>query len=250
MSEICPFAVWMPGPRNKPGKHNNFGYDQWGDFSPKRGSVLHDSTGPLQATLGVVLAGGVPNWQFTIDDLTGIIYQHYEVSANCWHGNDTDPDGEVRANIDLVGIEHTRPDRDVPSRLSDLAVAATARLGRWLAAANGFDLVVRYPDQIGAWTLAEHNEVGNDPTSCPSGRIPWGAVMAAVNTEEEESNVIIVETPNTEPEYWKNYLVEGNVWKHIPDPQTYRELVAAGFKVHKPEAKAWDLMTKGALFVE
>jgi hypothetical protein len=185
----CPFAIWTPGPRNlAPGTFNNFGYSWTGEFSPKRGAVLHDSTGPLQPTLNVVLAGGVPNWHFTVDDATGLVYQHYEVEANCWHGNDTDPDDGVSANIDFVGIEHTRPNARVASKLTEAGISATVALNQWLAEVCGFSLIVRFPDQVGAWALADHNQVGNTPTACPSGRIPFDEILRRLHDPRQEDD--------------------------------------------------------------
>ena len=180
MRDWCPFAVRVDGPRN------SFGYDGVGDYSPKRGAILHDSTGPLQPTLNVVLAEGSPSWHFTIDDETGLIYQHYEVSANCWHANDTDIDGNVRGNIDFVGIEHTRPNAAIASKLSDAGIRAAVRLNRWLLEEAGFPFAVRYPDQVGAWALAEHKQIGNTATACPSNRIPWGEIMWRLGEDDVE----------------------------------------------------------------
>lgn len=147
----------------------------------KHGEIKHDSTGPLSATLGVLDNHPINSWHFTIDTE---IYQHYPVTANCWHGNDTDPDDDVRANVDLVGIEHTRIDTADLVPLAPVQVQLTTKLTNWLAAnfdIYNFSRIHRGGKQMpNTWILCEHNEVGNTPTACPSGRIPWTDIMGGL----------------------------------------------------------------------
>lgn len=149
--------------------------------APKHGEIKHDSTGPLSATFGVLDTHEINSWHFTIDEE---IYQHYPVAANCWHGNDTDPDDDVRANVDLVGIEHTRINTAQLVPLAPRQVELTTKLTTWLSQNAGLSNYTRIhrggkqtPD---TWLLCEHNEVGNTPTACPSGRIPWQQIMGGL----------------------------------------------------------------------
>ncbi len=182
----CPFAVKRIGAQGLDAKRGYKGVTGVPAahlvYAPKRGEIKHDSTGPLAQTLGVLDNHPINSWQFTIDD-SGI-YQHYPIDANCWHGNDTDPDQDVRANIDLVGIEHTRAKDNVigvPRKLSVIQTELTTKLTRWLSETRERPLVYRFPSfgpqADNAWELCEHNEVGNDPTACPSGRIPWEIIL-------------------------------------------------------------------------
>lgn len=182
----CPFAIPRIGAMGleaKNGYPNGVQGVEAGRLinAPKRGEVKHDSTGPLAPTLGVLDTHPINSWHFTVDD-TGI-YQHYPVDANCWHGNDTDPDQDVRANIELVGIEHTRVDGQLS--LTPRQVELTTQLTQWLMESRGFQTAQRYgPAEVqDGWMLFEHNEVGNTPTACPSGRIPWPRILYALQMD-------------------------------------------------------------------
>ncbi len=178
----CPFAIRRIGAQGLDAKrgypHGVQGFPNAPlNDSPKRGEVKHDSTGPLAPTLGVLDTHPINSWHFTVDD-SGL-YQHYPVDANCWHGNDTDPDQDVRANIDLVGVEHTRVGGAMA--LTSRQIAFTTQLTAWLMQTRERPYAYRFPGYgphaDNAWLLTEHNEVGNTPTACPSGRIPWDTIL-------------------------------------------------------------------------
>ncbi len=178
----CPFATRRIGAMGLTAKHGYPGGIQGVPAdnlmtAPKKGEVKHDSTGPLAPTLGVLDTHPINSWHFTVDD-SGI-YQHYPVDANCWHGNDTDPDDDIRANVDLVGVEHTCPVFGVPTPLSARQLMLTTQLSQWLMETRGYKTATRFSAFFDhqAWLECEHNEVGNTPTACPSDRIPWGLIM-------------------------------------------------------------------------
>lgn len=173
MSELwCPFAVRYPGPANKVGAGGQVA-------SPKRGEVKHSAEGYWDGAHNVLWDVGVQSsWHFTVGD--DRIEQHYALDANCWHANDTDPDGLVRSNFALVGVEHLGV-AGVDLSLTPSQTARTEELTMWMAQQFGRTAYGRYPAQLGLWTLAEHNQVGNDPTACPSGRIPWEVIMSDLN---------------------------------------------------------------------
>ncbi len=186
----CPFAIRRIGAQGLGAKNGYPGGVQglvtafWIE-SPKRGEIKHDSVGPLSATLGVLDTHPINSWHFTVDD-SGL-YQHYPVDANCWHGNDTDPDDDIRANIELVGVEHTRPNAAMASPLSHIQLMWTAQLTQWLMDTRERPIAVRFGDSFDPrreWELCEHNEVGNQPTACPSGRIPWDEIMRRLTMPE------------------------------------------------------------------
>lgn len=198
----CPFAIQRIGAQGataKRGYPNGVQGVANKDLlnATKRGEIKHDSGGPLSATLGVLDTHPINSWQFTVDD-SGI-YQHYPVDANCWHGNDTDPDQDVRANIELVGVEHTRANGNAigqgPAlKLSPTQIELTAKLTRWLADNGGRPQLLRYAVGLDAetdqWLECEHGEVGNTWTDCPSHRIPWAEVFALAEGEDDMASIL------------------------------------------------------------
>lgn len=163
--ELCPFAVWFPGPDWKTG------YLQVGRNSRKQGEVDHSMEGWKFGAHQVLLSPTPSSWHFSIYD-DGTLEQHYTVSTNCWHCADADGDGGIAGNISLVGIEH---EGIAGSPLTSKCLNTSIRLTSWLMQEWGFARVARYPFMdASVWCLAEHNEVGDTSTACPSGRIPWG----------------------------------------------------------------------------
>jgi hypothetical protein len=163
----CPFAVRRDGPPQKLGAGGVIA-------SPKRGEIKHSAEGYWDGIYQVLDdLGTSSSWQFTVGD--DRLEQHYPLDANCWHANDTDPDGLVRGNFATVGVEHLGV---AGEPLTYRQIARTEDLSVWMAAQFGRTTFGRYPAQFGVWTMAEHNQIGNDPTACPSGRIPWEVIMA------------------------------------------------------------------------
>src|SRR5262245_59361112 len=155
----CPFAVRYDGPPEKVGYGSTL-------IAPKRGEVKHSAEGYWDGAHSVLWDLDVQSsWHFTVGDY---IEQHYPLDVCCWHAADTDPDGAVRGNYDLVGVEHIGV---AGEPLTQAQIDNTVLLTRWLAQQCLLGTFTRYPDQAG-WTLCEHNEVSNSPTACPSGRIP------------------------------------------------------------------------------
>lgn len=213
----CPFAVRRPsamGATAKRGYPDGVTGVAKKDLlnAPKRGEIKHDSTGPLSATLQVLDTHPINSWQFTVDE--DQIYQHYPVDANCWHGNDTDPDDDVMANIELVGIEHTRPSSAVVTPLSQSQVELTTKLTAWLQETRERRIATRFGGTFGPaadneWLLCEHNEVGNDPTACPSGRIPWDLILASLQGDDMSGPARREVDPKTGLEFV--YIYNGDV---------------------------------------
>lgn len=171
----APFAVRRDGPASKVGYPGRL-------HAPKRGEVKHSAVGSVAGAFQVLDNHSInSSWHFTVDK-GGTVFQHYPLTVNCWHGNDTDSDGAVAANFDLIGIEHEGgPPGNESEPLTDEQVRATVMVSQWAAAQFGFERFGRYPEQAGVWTLAEHNQVGNSPTACPSNRIPWPRILAMLN---------------------------------------------------------------------
>jgi N-acetyl-anhydromuramyl-L-alanine amidase AmpD len=111
------------------------------------------------------------------------VEQHYPISAYCWHAGDVDDDGGVAANIDLVGIEHLGM---AGQPLTAYQIEMTTKITQFCADQYGLRDFARYPTQRDVWTLAEHKEVSDVYTECPSNRIPWSLIIGGLRTEEEE----------------------------------------------------------------
>lgn len=175
----APFAVKRPGPPEKVG-YDSLGF---GNKGPKRGDVKHSAEGSAAGLQAVLHGARRASWHFSV--LYGSVLQHYPINAHCWHAGDTDDDGGVRANIELVGIEH---EGVAGQPLTDYQVEMTTEITKFCAKVFERDAeFARYPVMpAGGWTLTEHHEVSNTFTACPSGRIPWAAIMEELTMPTEE----------------------------------------------------------------
>lgn len=173
-----PESLWYPGAVRWPGNPNVTGYPPsiGGLKAPKRGAVEHSAEGVNWGVIHDLLL--TKSWHATIG--YDRIEQHHPIDINCWHGADTDADGGVRANIDLIGVEHLGV---AGHPLTEYQIQATVDFNRWAAAQFGLATFSRYPKQDG-WTMAEHNEVSNTYTACPSSRIPWAEVMKRLQEDD------------------------------------------------------------------
>lgn len=175
----CPFAVRRDGPAWKVGYSPPLGMT-----APKRGEIKHSAEGGW-AGLYSVLDGTRPaSWHFTVG--YDRIEQHYPLNVNTWHGNDTDDDDAIKANLDTVGVEHLGK---AGEPLDAYQLDATVRLSAWMAQQFGFSRFDRFPVQDGVWTLAEHRQLGNTPTACPSDRIPWDEVLRRLQLPPQQPYV-------------------------------------------------------------
>jgi hypothetical protein len=160
--------------------------------------------GSLAGVISVLEGPRQSSWQFSIIT-TGAVYQHYGVTADCWHGADVDDDDNVRANLDLVGIEHEGFAGQV---LTGAQVAALAHLYVWLQDEHGFQPYVR------PQTVYEHGEVADSWTECPSGRIPHAAVAGTiaelrdehVGEEKKEMAVVMIKKASDPKVYLTDWL--------------------------------------------
>lgn len=182
-------TLWAPFAQRVHGPPVKVGYPESAS-GPKRGDVKHSAEGGWDG-IHAVLAdlSRQASWQFSVG--YDCIEQHYPYIAHCWHAGDTDDDGGVAANIDLVGIEHLGV---AGTPLTDYQVAATVQISEWCAEQEGITGFARYPEQAGVWTLAEHNEVSNVATACPSGRIPWNTILKALGGDDmtpEEKQMLL-----------------------------------------------------------
>jgi len=166
-----PFAVSDAGPADKQG------YPFSPSPQPKVGVVLHSMVGSYLAARGRLMGPDRASWHFSVRQ-TGTIYQHYDSEAVCWHcGVAAAP--PTPSNINLIGVElEGGPLDNVSEPLTPIQYQATLDLLRWAWEAHGFDAPALRA------TLWEHRRLS--PTACPSGRIPWGRLIADLTTSEED----------------------------------------------------------------
>jgi len=166
MDEFYPKAVYLPGPYNKQG---------YGPTCVRggKGSLCHSAEGELPGILARLDSTAEVSWQFTVL-YSGVVLQHYPLSACCWHG------GSWYVNTRWAGIEF---EGRAGEALTAQQVAAAIDLLTWQAEQEGWGEIAHYKYS----TLQEHNWFY--PTACPSGRIPFdtiiGGIVANLTTKEE-----------------------------------------------------------------
>jgi len=166
MDEFYPKAVYMPGPYNKQGygpTHVRTG----------KGSLCHSAEGELPGILARLDSTAEVSWTGTVL-YSGVVLQHYPLSACCWHG------GSRYVNTRWAGIEF---EGRAGEALTAQQVAASIGLLTWQAVQEGWEEIAHYKYSA----LQEHNWFY--PTACPSGRIPFdtiiGGIVANLTTKEE-----------------------------------------------------------------
>jgi hypothetical protein len=168
-----PWAVWRPGP---PWKRGYSGVT-WNSLDWKEGEVKHSAEGSLAAMFAVLDGPRQASWHFSLPKSGPVrVYEHYELEDICWHcgvPGDLRHDTSLIGNITLIGEEHE-------GRLAEPLTAwqeeNTMLLSRELRARC--PAIGRRPPALRA-NLWEHNWLS--ATACPSGRIPWAKIIAALN---------------------------------------------------------------------
>ncbi|HXH05356.1 MAG TPA: peptidoglycan recognition family protein [Vicinamibacterales bacterium] len=167
------FAERRPGPPEKvsPG------------INTVAGAVLHSAEG-YEAAIMSTLATRAASWHFT-NLYDGRLWQHYPVSARCWHVG-----GASFPNNSLVSIEH---EGIAGERLTEAQIATSVRVLRDLMAYGGWQ--PRRPESPfdRTATLYEHRECtrfGAGASACPSGRIPWDEILRRLQAGGEDDMMI------------------------------------------------------------
>ncbi|MPZ48142.1 MAG: SpoIID/LytB domain-containing protein [Dehalococcoidia bacterium] len=108
----------------------------------------------------------------------GSVTQHYPLSASCWAS------GSEYPNTNFIAFENEGGFDPEDELLTPAQVQANARIIRELAAWRGWPEIRRpHDDGDTAARLYEHHECvrwGSAPTACPSRRIPWDSILAAL----------------------------------------------------------------------
>lgn len=158
MEEWYPEAVRWPGPPDKTGYSDHL-------YRVGVGAICHSAEGYLPGALGRLESADEVSWHFTVD-VTGVVFQHYNVLRVCWHAGNKD------ANCWYAGIEFIGRSGEP---LTQAQVAAGTALLTWLACQEEWMAV-----RVGKWEyLAEHNWFSS--TDCPCGRIPWSVLEGGIN---------------------------------------------------------------------
>ena len=115
--------------------------------------------------------------------MDGRLFQHYPLTARCWHG--------TALNQEYVGVEN-EGDAPKEASLNDAQVANARRFIPEIAEWKGWN--PRRPAYEGdtSHSLWEHNEtvwLGGDATACPSGRIPWDKILEDAMSQEETNEL-------------------------------------------------------------
>ena len=142
-------------------------------INPVRGIVMHSAEGYASVLLDPSSQygyNGNHSWHLS-NLMDGRLFQHYPLTARCWHG--------TALNQEYVGVEN-EGDAPKEASLNDAQVANARRFIPEIAEWKGWN--PRRPAYEGdtSHSLWEHNEtvwLGGDATACPSGRIPWDKIL-------------------------------------------------------------------------
>lgn len=138
----------------------------YGDFDTHshEGVVIHSAEGSLAGAFSVLDGPRQASWHFFVTK-TGEVYQHVDTDQIAW------TNGSREANTKFWGVEC---EGVAGEALTELQFQALVQVVRWLWATYQVGAAVRQE------TLWEHNEMtryGAPATACPSGRIPWAALI-------------------------------------------------------------------------
>lgn len=179
------FCIRCPGPLEKTGYAGNHSRTA----GEVEGEVKHSMEGYLAGALARLMTPYDPDdpythasWHFSVPKV-GPPLQHYPIFGDhsiCWHcglAGDRRVDTSLIGNLTLVGIEH----EDAPDdKLSDSQLAWTVEISR--AVRDLCPRVAANPPALRV-NLWEHRWLV--ATSCPSGLIPWDAIIERLSEEEK-----------------------------------------------------------------
>lgn len=158
-----PAAIWRESPKH--------GYNHGtNDAHLGQGICAHSMEGSLAAAFGRLDGPDEASWHFSVAK-DGRIFQHVDTMNIAW------ANGSEEANSRFWSIEH---EGVAGEALTPLQEAATTELMRWL-------LTTYHLLPVLEQTLREHRDMTlfeASPTACPSGRIPWGTIIPALQEED------------------------------------------------------------------
>ncbi len=168
-----PFAIRRPGPSWKTGYPGVAATS----LAEKEGEVKHNAQGSLAGALAVLDGPQQSSWHFTIAK-DGKIFQHYPLESITWHSGlpgDRKTDTSLIGNLTLIGEEH---EGVAGEPLTQAQFDSTLRISQFIR--DNCPRVKANPPMLHK-NLWEHREL--TPTSCPSGRIPWGALIVGLEDD-------------------------------------------------------------------
>ena len=153
-----PDAIWQPTPK--------MGYPST-NIHLGEGVVIHSAEGSYASAMAVLAGPREASWHFFVCK-DGTVYQHIDSANIAW------TNGSFEANKKFWGIEN---EGMAGEPLTDPQFESLALLVKWLLGAL---------KPVRKQTLWEHNEMtayGAAPTACPSNRIPWTRLIAALEDD-------------------------------------------------------------------
>lgn len=173
--------TWLPScvRRDGPTQKQGYGHIPSRTLADIQGVCGHSMEGSLAAAMGELdRETRLASWTLS-NPRAGKMLQHYELEAVTW-GN-----GSPTANKLFISIEH---EGAAGEPLTGNQVTNLTQALREIAVVC--PQVLPYARTT---SVREHNEMtvyGADPTACPSGRIPWMGIIAALEddmTPEQEA---------------------------------------------------------------
>jgi len=179
--------LWLPFCTRRPGPDWKQGYPG----IPKRsldqieGEAKHSAEGGRASMYAVLDGPRTASWTFSVFKV-GPPDQHYPLESVPW------TNGSPMANLKFIGEEH---EGIAGEELNGNQVQWTAQVTssiRELCPAVKANPPTR---RVNLWEHRELTIYGADPTACPSGRIPWQAIIAALEEDDmplsnEDKNAI------------------------------------------------------------
>lgn len=194
--------------------------------NPVQQAYFHSAEG-YWANLLNLAVNGPYSWHGSIA-LKGKFTQHYPLHAKVWHATAAN---NISVGFEFEGV-HTK-EKTFTSEQINTAV----RILRELAGYNGFTPSRPANDRDTSNTLWEHREVvkiGGSATACPSGRVPWDAILAGFYPQPPTRQFIFgseesgYERRGFQIIHWNNYVeiykygsedgfFPGQTWYHAGD---------------------------------
>jgi hypothetical protein len=172
-------GIWLPFCTRRPGPDWKQGYPG----IPKRsldqieGEAKHSAEGGRLSMHGVLDSEArLASWTFSVFK-SGPPEQHYPLESVVW------TNGSPQANLKFIGEEH---EGVAGEELNGNQVLWTAQITS--SVRKLCPKVAAFPPTrlVNLWEHRELTIFGADPTACPSGRIPWPKIIAAVTVPEED----------------------------------------------------------------
>lgn len=209
--------TWIPWAEKVPGPMAKIGYPGVVAVPLEQieGEVKHSMEGSYQAALGELMnLSRSASWTFSLPK-DGRLIQHYPLELIAWHAGlpgDRSFDTSIIGNMTLRGEEH---EGRAGEPLTAPQLATSIKLSEEIR--KRCSRVASRPPQLRV-NLWEHTWLSS--TACPSGRIPWQVILAALTEEEEMAVQVRLVRFQSSP---RVYLVLGGFLSHVPNEAFLKE---------------------------